>query len=122
MRADMVDHFINLSLNKLQTDYIDLYLIHWPFGLKYKGDDNVAPTNENGILDLDMGTNITEVWKAMERQVDNGKAKSIGISNFNTEQIERLMKIARVKPANLQVKNFLNDVMNNEKVFPHELN
>lgn len=105
MQADLVDHFINLSLQKLQTNFIDLYLVHWPFGLNYKGDENVAPTiNEKGDLDIDMSTDIVQVWKAMERQVDAGKAKSIGISNFNEEQIKRILKIARIKPANLQVE------------------
>lgn len=40
----------------------------------------------------------------MENQVDAGLVKSIGISNFNVEQIERIVKIARIKPANLQVE------------------
>ncbi len=40
----------------------------------------------------------------MEKQVDAGLVKSIGISNFNEEQIERIVKNARIKPANLQVE------------------
>lgn len=40
----------------------------------------------------------------MEEQVDSGRAKSIGLSNFNSEQIERIMKIARIQPSNLQVE------------------
>jgi diketogulonate reductase-like aldo/keto reductase len=44
----------------------------------------------------------------MEKQVDSGRAKSIGISNFNASQIERIVKAARIPPANLQVsKNSL---------------
>lgn len=104
MSPERVDRFINLSLKNLQMEYIDLYLVHWPFGLKYKGDDNVVPTKDNGDLDLDMTSDMESVWKAMEQQVDAGRARSIGLSNFNSSQIERVMKTARVKPANLQVK------------------
>ena len=40
----------------------------------------------------------------MEAQVDAGRCKSIGLSNFNSEQIERIMQSARIKPANLQIE------------------
>ena len=40
----------------------------------------------------------------MEAQVDAGRVKSIGLSNFNSQQIERIVKSARIKPANLQVE------------------
>ena len=40
----------------------------------------------------------------MEEQVDAGRAKSIGISNFNEEQVTRIVKNARIKPANIQVE------------------
>lgn len=40
----------------------------------------------------------------MEAQVDAGRAKSIGLSNFNSQQIERIVQNARIKPANLQVE------------------
>ena len=40
----------------------------------------------------------------MEAQVDAGRAKAIGLSNFNSKQIENILKFARIKPANLQVE------------------
>lgn len=104
MRADLVDHFMNLSLKKLQLDYVDLYLVHWPFGLKYKGDETITPTiTGTDKLDLDLNTNLIEIWKAMETMVDAGKARSIGMSNFNVNQVERIMKVARIKPVTNQV-------------------
>ena len=42
----------------------------------------------------------------MEKLVRNGKAKSIGLSNFNKTQIQRIFDIAEIKPTNLQVRNF----------------
>ena len=102
MRPEHVGHFLEKQLKSPQLDYVDLYLVHMPMGLKYQNDTTLWPV-ENGKLALDMTTNLEEIWKALEEQVDKGKTKSIGISNFSTKQIERLMKIARIQPANHQV-------------------
>lgn len=45
----------------------------------------------------------TETWKGMEECVNQGLAKSIGVSNFNSEQIKRVLDMAKIKPANNQV-------------------
>ena len=45
-----------------------------------------------------------DTWKAMEEFVDEGKVRSLGLSNFNIQQIERVLSSSRIKPANLQVK------------------
>ena len=62
------------SLEKLQTDYIDLYLIHWP---------------ANGY---------EKAWKDMEEIYKTGKVKAIGVSNFNIHHLETLSKIWEVVP------------------------
>ncbi|XP_047482644.1 aldo-keto reductase family 1 member A1-like [Penaeus chinensis] len=92
-RSGDVGRCLQDSLDKLRLSYVDLYLIHSPVGMK---------ANSKGVLDLE--TNHEEIYKAMEEQVDAGKAKAIGLSNFNSKQIERILKVCRIKPANLQVE------------------
>lgn len=102
---DHVEEFITQSLKSLQLSYVDLYLIHHPVGLVY--GEGVLPRHENGKVKVDMSTDHVAIWKAMEAQVDAGRAKAIGVSNFNIRQIERILKSARIPPANSQVEMHL---------------
>jgi len=76
------------SLEHLQTDYIDSYILHGP-ALSY------------GIIDSDL-----EIWQTMEALVLDGKVKVLGISNVNIEQIEALYKKASLKPSFIQNRCF----------------
>ena len=60
------------------------------------------PKDENNKFILS-DVDYVETWKAMEECVELGLTKSIGVSNFNSEQIERLLKVATVKPVTNQV-------------------
>ena len=60
---------LRTSLKKLGVDYVDNYLIHWPCGFWQGDDKNRLP--------------VHKVWKKLERLVDMGLTKSIGVSNFN---------------------------------------
>ncbi|XP_059054325.1 aldo-keto reductase AKR2E4-like isoform X2 [Achroia grisella] len=73
------------SLSKLKLTYVDLYLIHWPVSV----DQN----------DEDTGIDYIETWRGMENVVKLGLARSIGVSNFNKEQLDRLLTAAQIKPA-----------------------
>lgn len=69
------------SLKKLGLEYLDLYLIHWPVEGKYK-----------------------EAWRALEHLYEEGRVKSIGVSNFQIHHLEDLLKEAKVKPVINQVE------------------
>lgn len=71
------------TLEKLGTDYLDLYLIHWPV-VKGHGDD----WEQNNL----------ETWRAFEELYDKGVLKAIGVSNFSIEHLESLIEHARIKP------------------------
>lgn len=101
-RPSNVESFIKQSLEKLKLDYLDLYLVHTPFSF-VEGDD-LHPRDENGTFKFDHSTDHVAVWKELEKQVDNGRTKAIGLSNFNPKQISRILKAARIPPANLQVE------------------
>lgn len=82
---------IDTSLEKLDLDYLDLYLIHWPNPAAMR--DNWAELN-------------AESWQAMEEAVQAGKIRAIGVSNFRKHHLDELLKTAEIKPAVNQ--NYLN--------------
>ncbi|MCI5083978.1 MAG: aldo/keto reductase [Saprospiraceae bacterium] len=77
------------SLQKLNLEYIDLYLIHWP--ANEKNYDNWQQTN-------------ADTWRALEELQEDGKIRSIGVSNFWPEHLDALFQTARVKPAVNQIE------------------
>ncbi len=77
------------SLKKLDLDYIDLYLIHWPANSRNYNDWKKANA---------------DTWRAMEELQAEGKIKSIGVSNFWQEHFEALFQTANVKPVVNQIE------------------
>ncbi|AUZ40379.1 glyoxal/methylglyoxal reductase [Bacillus stercoris] len=69
------------SLERLQLDYLDLYLIHWPGKDKFK-----------------------DTWRALEKLYKDGKIRAIGVSNFQVHHLEELLKDAEIKPMVNQVE------------------
>ena len=77
------------SLRKLGTDYVDLFLIHWPNPASFR--DHWQKAN-------------AESWKAMEELYEAGKIRAIGISNFRPHHIEALLETAKIKPMVNQIR------------------
>nr|XP_008519800.1 PREDICTED: alcohol dehydrogenase [NADP(+)] [Equus przewalskii] len=89
------------TLADLQLEYLDLYLMHWPFA--FEQGDNPFPKNADGTVRYD-STHYKETWKAMETLVAKGLVRALGLSNFNSRQIDDVLSVASVRPAVLQVE------------------
>jgi diketogulonate reductase-like aldo/keto reductase len=84
------------SLADLQVDYLDLYLIHWPFPNHHPPGCDVTVRNPNAvpyIHEIYMRT-----WRKMEELVDRGLVRNIGTSNMTIPKMELLLRDARIKP------------------------
>ena len=88
-------------LSKLNTPYLDLCLMHWPMSFA-EDDENLVPTGPDGKV-IDGKVDYLEAWQGLEDCVKAGLVKSIGISNFNSKQIDRLLASATIKPVTNQV-------------------
>jgi methylglyoxal/glyoxal reductase len=81
MRSNKVMQGFEESLERLQTDYVDLYLIHWPVRDKFK-----------------------DTWKIFETIYNSGRARAIGVSNFLIHHLEDLFTVAEINPMVNQVE------------------
>ncbi|XP_063303683.1 aldo-keto reductase family 1 member C1-like [Pelobates fuscus] len=86
---DLIQSHLKQSLETLQLEYMDLYLIHCPISLRPGAD--LIPMDENGKVLFDTSTDLCAIWEALEQCKDNGLVKSIGVSNFNRRQLELIL-------------------------------
>ncbi|KAM8888475.1 aldo-keto reductase family 1 member A1-B isoform 1-T1 [Synchiropus picturatus] len=89
------------TLKDLKLEYLDLYLIHWPYA--FQRGDNPFPKNQEGHLLYD-DTDYKVTWAAMEKLVEKGLVRAIGLSNFNSRQVDDILSVASIKPTVLQVE------------------
>lgn len=102
-RPERVQPAFEASMGRLQVDYVDCYLIHTPFA--FQPGDEQDPRDVHGQVIYDAGVTLADTWKALERLVDEGRCRSIGLSDIGLEQLKQIVSIARIKPAVVQVES-----------------
>lgn len=102
-RPPRVKPAFEASLEKLQLDYVDLYLIHTPFA--FRPGDEQDPRDASGAVIYDKTVTLLDTWRALEELVDEGKCKAIGLSDVNLEQAKGIFEAAKIKPAVVHVES-----------------
>lgn len=85
------------SMRDLQTDYLDLVLIHWPFG------------------------DVYAAWRDLEAMYEEGKIRAIGVSNFNTDRLQDLVNFNRIVPAVNQIETNLQSMQSENRAWMRKL-
>jgi diketogulonate reductase-like aldo/keto reductase len=102
-RPERVKPAFDASCKRLQIDTVDCYIIHTPFA--FRPGDEQDPRDERGQVIYDPGVTLVETWGALERLVDDGRCKSIGLSDVNLDKVREIVAAARIKPAVVQVES-----------------
>lgn len=126
-----VEEAVRLSLKNLDLSYLDLCLIHWPMGYQvnslFDNQKSSMPSTTSWFLQENTETfpkdadgkfiysdvDYLETWKALEHCANLGLTKSIGVSNFNSQQLKRILDNATIKPVVNQVRNEASVCSNN---------
>lgn len=89
---------VDKCCRNLGMEYVDMYLVHWPVKLKPWACYAVPKEEDFEQLDLE------STWAGMEKCLDMGLCRCIGVSNFSSKKVERLLEFASVPPAVNQVR------------------
>ncbi|KAJ5631475.1 uncharacterized protein N7484_011575 [Penicillium longicatenatum] len=100
---DHVEEGLNQTLKDLQTDYVDLYLIHWPVAFEHT-NETLTPTDPVTKRFRIADVPVADTWAALEKLVASGKIRSIGISNFTIDATKKLLETAKIVPATNQIE------------------
>lgn len=92
-RPQDVRDALDTTLSRLGTDYLDLYLVHWP-----------VVWAKNSVMKPDGGASLRECWQTLEALVDEGKVRNIGVSNMKQSELEELFSYARIRPSVNQIE------------------
>ncbi|EGX99478.1 Aldo-keto reductase [Nitrospirillum viridazoti Y2] len=101
-RPERVRPAFEASCRRLGVDSIDCYIIHTPFAF-LPGEDQ-DPRDGQGRVLYDTEVTLADTWRAMERLVEEGRCRSIGLSDITLDRLREIVAIARIKPAMVQVE------------------
>lgn len=106
-----VEPALRRSMDDLQLDYLDLYLIHFPIAQPYVPFEDrypagwlLEPDDPQAAMQV-ADVPLIDTWRAMESIYDKGLARQIGVCNYNTGLMHDLMAYARIKPSMLQIES-----------------
>ncbi len=103
------------SLRDLKLDYLDVYMVHWPYPTYHAPGAHLDGINPNAVpFSLD---EYMSVWRQMEKLVDMGLVRSIGMSNMTITKLEQVLPLCRIKPAVLEVE--INPTFQQPKLFEY---
>jgi diketogulonate reductase-like aldo/keto reductase len=117
-----IEEALDKSLKSLGLDYVDLFLVHWPVACNPNGNFNILfhlhtgyssfpgnhdrfPTLPDGSRDVVRSWSHIQTWQAMEKLVDTGKVKAIGVANYSLRYLEQLLPHVKIVPAVNQIEN-----------------
>jgi len=98
---DNVEAACKQTLADLNLEYLDLYLIHW--GIAFQPSTESDPMGDNGIIKTEK-VSLYQTWQAMEKLVENGLVRSIGVSNFTAPMLLDLVTSSQIKPVVNQIE------------------
>jgi diketogulonate reductase-like aldo/keto reductase len=96
-RHDDVSGSCRDTLRDLRLDYLDLYLVHWPFPNHHAKGVTVDSRDPHAVPYIH--ENYMKTWRAMEQLVDEGLVRAIGTSNMTRPKMELLLRDCRIRPA-----------------------
>ena len=105
------------TLKKLQLDYIDVYMDHWPSGKDFRDERQIEEDRRKTGLGKFDDVQIYEFWPKMESLVEKGLAKSLGVSNYNIQCLSNLLSFCKIRPVMNEVEYHLFYIQKDLKKF-----
>jgi diketogulonate reductase-like aldo/keto reductase len=106
-QASKVRSAIEQIMEDLEVTYLDQLLLHWPIAWATKDETSenwYLPKNEHGNFTVNESVDIKDTWRELEKLYEEGKLRSIGVSNFSISELQYIVDHAKIKPQVNQVE------------------